>query len=329
MSSAQRNLLLIFLLPALIAGLSRSVLGDDQQSANSQTDNAGNFKGHVSTSRFSDLGTGNDNIISPTTSQNQALNGSGYTGLQIIDGKVDVIIDFSPAYGRKDIRRGDQVLAVDGVDIASLSNSYVKALLRGTPGTVATITISKYGQKQDVKIVRAELPLTVPDGLTSSQYYELGLQIRDATGNNALARIALHKAIELDPGGNTGDLARKVLSARIPRYEPSDKALDLLRQAYILSKDHQYDQAETLFLACIRRWPEFEWPYKDLSSQYIVEKKYAKAEEVCRSLLKVNPNYARGWYVLGYARYCLGDRAEADECRKKARELDPADQFGP
>ena len=160
--------------------------------------------------------------------------------------------------------------------------------------------------------------------VTARDYFELGVQLRDI-GQIEAARDALLKAQSLDDAGETGMLARKVIDARIPKYIGDSQANQLNSLGYRLRFEHKYDLAEQIFRLCIKRWPRFEFPYKNLGHMFIELRRFRDAKEVLEKLVEVNPNYARGWELLGQAKAGLGDKVGSKICIDRARELDPDD----
>jgi carboxyl-terminal processing protease len=55
------------------------------------------------------------------------------------------------------IRRGDQIVAVNGRSIAGRTSAETTALIRGRPGTAVTLTISSQGRRRDQRLRRARV----------------------------------------------------------------------------------------------------------------------------------------------------------------------------
>lgn len=251
---------------------------------------------------------------------------TGYCGVKIIDGKVDFTIKYSPAYKLNIIREGDEIVSVDGVLLERMDNDLVKYLLKGTPGTDAVFKVKRNAEVVVLKVPRVEMTAKIPPKLTARQYFELGVQLRDF-GLPDAAREALVKARNMDPSGEAGQLAAKVIRARLPRFNPVGEPNDMLNIALMHRYGHKEEESEHLFKEIIEKYPEFEWPYKHLTGLYIERKQYKEAKEVATKLLEVNPDYARGWELLGFAKQGLGDIKGGVECFRRCHELDPDDDL--
>ena len=94
----------------------------------------------------------------------------GGVGLQITmkNGWVTVVntIDGTPA-ARAGVLPNDQIVAVDGTDMSGWTTDDVVELLRGTPGSVVSITFRRPDQEEEITIelVRAEIPITRVDNV--------------------------------------------------------------------------------------------------------------------------------------------------------------------
>lgn len=70
------------------------------------------------------------------------------------------VIDQSPAF-KVGIRKFDQIINVDGEDIANvgLSNEHVRELLKGQEGTPVNVTILRNGEELKKKVIRGAVPI--------------------------------------------------------------------------------------------------------------------------------------------------------------------------
>jgi hypothetical protein len=252
---------------------------------------------------------------------------AGYVGLRVVDGQVNNAIQYSPASLCKEIKRGDQVISVDDRPIAGMSSAKVMQLIDGVAGTTALIELKRGPSIFTVKIVRSRcIPETLPAGLSARQYLEFAAQLRENC-RFALGRQALYKAQELDPKGPTGCLAKKMLLARYPQEDPSPLAAWMCSDGLWLAMDGQSDMAEVVFKHCIKRWPKFELPYRQLACLYVTNNHPQDAQKTIEQLLSFNPNYARGLVELSKAHEQQGNHTGALEDAKKAFDLDSDDDY--
>ncbi len=233
-------------------------------------------------------------------------------------------IQYSPAYYCKTIKVGDCIVSVDGVSTDGLSSQRVRRLLDGIEPNVAKIKLERGKHRISTSFKRGEpLPASVPDNLSAQQYLQLASQLREVCRFED-GRLALAKAQKADANGPIADRAAKMLLARFPRVEPSKQAVLLYSSAYWLHQDKS-EAAEKVLQRCIASWPEFELPYRQLASVYRSSGRLAEAKAILEKLLKINPNYARGWSDLSQVKLQLGERAGAMADARHAVELDPDD----
>ncbi len=248
----------------------------------------------------------------------------GYAGFLMLGNFVNGSIQYSPAYYCKTIKVGDCIVSVDGVSTDGLSSQRVRRLLDGIEPNVAKIKLERGKHRISTSFKRGEpLPASVPDNLSAQQYLQLASQLREVCRFED-GRLALAKAQKADANGPIADRAAKMLLARFPRVEPSKQAVLLYSSAYWLHQDKS-EAAEKVLQRCIASWPEFELPYRQLASVYRSSGRLAEAKSILEKLLKINPNYARGWSDLSQVKLQLGERAGAMADARHAVELDPDD----
>jgi tetratricopeptide (TPR) repeat protein len=249
----------------------------------------------------------------------------GYVGLRVVNGLVNNAIQYSPSSFYKEIQCGDQVISVDDRPIAGLSATKVMEIIEGAAGTTAELKLKRGSSIFTVKMPRSRcIPEKLPTGLSARQYLELASQLRESCRFEE-GKQALYKAQELDPKGRTGGLAKKMLLARYPQEEPSPLALWVYSNAFRLRMDGQFDMAEVVYKHCIKRWPRFELPYRQLASLYGANHQPQKAQQTIEQLLAINLNNARGWVELSDAQEQQGNHAAALKAAQKAVDLDPDD----
>jgi carboxyl-terminal processing protease len=74
----------------------------------------------------------------------------------------DGVFDGSPA-AKAGVLAGDTIAAVDGTNLTGLDNAHVQALIRGTIGTVAHLTIVRNGAPLAAPLAIARAAITAPD----------------------------------------------------------------------------------------------------------------------------------------------------------------------
>jgi tetratricopeptide (TPR) repeat protein len=168
-------------------------------------------------------------------------------------------------------------------------------------------------------------PKIVPAGLTADRYYELGVEYK-TVGWTEQARESLQKAINLGAGKQIAATAQRYLSTKLPRYPVADEAVSMNIQGYNLDSPVSHEAAEKVWLECIKKYPNFEWPYSNLGAAYVEQGKYQKGEVLLHKALEINPSYVNAWLHLADSKRKQRDFNEARKCINKALELDPTDQ---
>ncbi len=174
---------------------------------------------------------------------------------------------------------------------------------------------------------RVELPpRDVPEGLSSKDYLNLGIKYK-SLGWTEQARDAFTFAQEIDSDGDVGATARRYLRTKIPRYPVPLVAEQKNIQAFNLMAMGDTDAAKKTFEELIRQFPDFEWPYGNLSVIYLEDGQTLEAKELLARALKINPNYVNGWLQLATAKGLEEDFDGAEECVNRALESDPEDSL--
>jgi len=165
----------------------------------------------------------------------------------------------------------------------------------------------------------------VPDGLSASQYYELGKQYK-AAGWPEQAREALTRSMKADPQG-VGKKADIYLRAYIPRDPVPAFAVQMNIDGY--NKMAQGDQAGAIraFRECIDLFPRFEWPYGNLGSIYTEQGRTKEAKEILEKAVTINPSYVNGWLHLVEANLKDRDLKAARDAVQTALQLDPENPY--
>ncbi|MCC7527503.1 MAG: hypothetical protein IT342_03205 [Candidatus Melainabacteria bacterium] len=109
-------------------------------------------------------------------------------------------------------------------------------------------------------------PEEVPEGLTADKYFELGTRYKDL-GWIFQSKMALAKAIQLAGGTEVGLKARRFLDTKLPKNSVPAEAT----QRNVLGFNQMFSgnkgAAKKTFENLIAKFPDFEWPYSNLSFQ--------------------------------------------------------------
>jgi len=248
----------------------------------------------------------------------------GYSGFLMVADMVESTIQYSPAYFAKNIKEGDRIMSVDGVATAGLTSERMRRLLDGSESSIAKIVLERNGHRINTTFKRGTpLPEKLPDDLNAREYLQLASQLREVCRFEE-GRLALQKAQTLDQNGEVASLAKKMLTARFPRQEPSKQAVKLYSAGYWLNQDNR-PEAERILKQCIAAWPEFELPYRQLAVIYRNSGRLTESQDMLEKLLKLNPDYARAWCDLSQLKQEKTDYSGAVADAKHAMELDPDD----
>lgn len=119
------------------------------------------------------------------------------------------------------LKSGDLILAVDGVEMKNASTSDISNLLKGTPGSQVTLSISRYGNERDVTFEREEIQVkSVPfygmlddktgyvvlRSFTDKASPEIQAAISDLKNNHGMSQLVL------DLRGNPGGLLSEAIN---------------------------------------------------------------------------------------------------------------------
>ena len=169
---------------------------------------------------------------------NAALNGKDYEGIgAYVDTTTEYLTVISPIKGspaeKAGLRSGDQIIAIDGVDMTGISPEEARQKVLGADGTEVTLTILRKGTKVpfDVKIVRAKIvtPLVEyemrPDGIAYIRLVTFGetadIELKKAL-NEMLAQNP--KGLILDLRNNGGGYLEQGISVA-SEFLPKDKVV--------------------------------------------------------------------------------------------------------
>ena len=145
--------------------------------------------------------------------QNEQLNGKDYEGIgAYVDTKGNFLTIISPIKGspaaKAGLRSGDEVIAIDGVDMTGTSPDDARLKVLGPAGTDVVLTILRSGEANpfDVKITRAKIvtPLVESEMLPSG-YAHITLNTFGDTADQEL-RTAIQEMMTQNPKGLILDL---------------------------------------------------------------------------------------------------------------------------
>jgi len=171
-------------------------------------------------------------------------------------------------------------------------------------------------------------PRDVPEGLTPDQYYKLGIQYK-SMGWTEQSRDAMTLAVETGVESRAdADVvlsARVFLKTKIPRFPVPLLAEQKNIEGFNLMATGDAAGAKQTFEELIREFPDFEWPYGNLSVLYLQEGKTDRAKELLKIALDINPDYVNGWLHMATARGLDLDFDGANQCVTRALDSDPTD----
>lgn len=168
-------------------------------------------------------------------------------------------------------------------------------------------------------------PRDVPEGLTASEYYELGIKYK-SMGWTEQARDSMSFANEVEPDSEIGKAAIRFLKTKLPRFPVPLLAEQRNIEGFNQMARGDCDGARETFKTLIRDFPDFEWPYGNLSVLYLQDKQTKEARDLLSRALEINPDYVNGWLHLAAAKGMDLDITGAKESVKRALEADPTDQ---
>lgn len=196
----------------------------------------------------------------------------------------------------------------------------VRSVLAGAKSTILCVTIVALFFFSVA--LQAPLPDQVPEGRSSKGYYGLGLQYR-SEGRIEDSRQCFTRSIALDHSKEqqTAEKSKNCLRLTLPHHTISKEAEQLNIQACRA----QGSKAEALWLVCIRKYPDFEWPYEHLGTYYVNKKQFQKGDSLLETALKTNPDYLEAWVSLANSKISQHDIAGARHCIAEAAKLDSND----
>ncbi len=159
--------------------------------------------------------------------------------------------------------------------------------------------------------------------MRAQELYEQGIDYK-AKGWTERSRETLKQAINLDKG-EIGFRALSFLRSKLPAHEQSQEAEQLNILAYNLAQAGKKGEAETVWKRCIKKYPNFEWPYSNLAAQYMDDGQYEKALPLLDKAIEINPYYTNALRNMSEVQMQLKHRDLAIKYMKEAADSAPED----
>lgn len=166
----------------------------------------------------------------------------------------------------------------------------------------------------------------VPEGLTAEQYLKLG-QEYIKIGWTEQARDALQLSLDIaggeEDGIKTAESAIKLLRSKLPRFPVPLYAEQKNIEGWNLLSTGSTAEARRIFEELIDEYPDFEWPYGNLSVLFLQSGETEKAIDLLKAALSVNKFYVQGWLHMATARGLELNFDAARKCVNEALAIDP------
>jgi tetratricopeptide (TPR) repeat protein len=166
----------------------------------------------------------------------------------------------------------------------------------------------------------------VPEGLTSEEYLKLG-QEYIKIGWTEQARDALQMAVDFSTADEDGfkisESAIKLLRSKLPRFPVPLYAEQKNIEGWNLLSTGNTAEAKQIFEDLIDEYPDFEWPYGNLSVLLLQSGDTEKAIDLLKAALDVNKFYVQGWLHMATARGLELNFDAARKCVNEALAIDP------
>ncbi len=174
-------------------------------------------------------------------------------------------------------------------------------------------------------MMESELPpKDVPLGLSSQEYYELGLKYK-AIGWIGQSKDSLQKAIEQDSFGNVSHKALTFMKTRLPLREVPQEAVRANIEGYnnMLSNPKI---AKQIWWRLTEEYPEFEWPFSNLASLLITEGDITQARRLLERAIELNPCYINALLHLANSYAVEMEYKKAIDCIDRIIDLEPENE---
>jgi len=165
----------------------------------------------------------------------------------------------------------------------------------------------------------------IPSDLSASQFYAQAVD-HVSKGHCEIARECAKRAIKKDSAGPVGNRARQFLAANIPKnFVPKDAEQKNILAVNFMAKKN-YNSAIAVLEDTVAEYPQFEWPFYNLSCMYLAQRNPSLAQAYAKKALKINPQYSNAWAAKANAYILERNFASAKECAQKALTFDPQNQ---
>lgn len=135
-----------------------------------------------------------------------------------------------------------------------------------------------------------EPPEIVPDDLTGTEYYELGLWYLDKERFEH-CRQAFFKALALlDPKDPTTTACRRLLNSRVPSRELPKAVTDKLAAADLEIAFRRQSALKTV-RKVLAEYPDCEWAHRIMAEACLVRGQLDECFKALDAALNINPNY--------------------------------------
>src|SRR5262249_12035852 len=141
------------------------------------------------------------------------------------------------------------------------------------------------------------------------------------------ARDALNRAMANNPPDEYSEKAKRYLQTKLPSQPVAREAEQRNIQGFNQMFGGDMKAAKQTFEELIAEYPNFEWPYSNLASIYLQEKRPQKAKELLDKALQINPYYVNAWRHLSEAYKLMGNEELVNQCTSKIAELDTDDEL--
>ena len=139
---------------------------------------------------------------------------------------------------------------------------------------------------------------SVPKNLSPREYFELGVVYR-LTGWIELAKECLTKAESLADGQAVAVHAERLRRTELPRMTVPTEAIEGNIEGFNLMQSEP-EKAKRIFEKLMETYPDFEWPFTNLSKIYIKEGDFTKARGLAKYAHTVNPLLLRPIELLAH-----------------------------